>query len=93
MADVREREALLGKPGLQRVDGGRRAAVEERRPVVCVEKVGGDRAGIPLVQQVDRLLHGSEHYVRSRASSRIAAASLRLPQPRVSVRFVGSRSL
>ena len=41
----------------QRRDAARRAAVEEREPVVRLDQVRGDPAGVPAVQKVERLGH------------------------------------
>jgi hypothetical protein len=42
MTHVREGEATLGEGSLERGDSGRRAAVEERGPVVRLEQVAAD---------------------------------------------------
>ena len=55
MADVGERKPAVGKPGLQRVDRRRGAAVEERGPVVGVEEVARDDPLAAEVVEVDRL--------------------------------------
>ena len=88
MAHVGELHAVLLEAALQRGDRRRRAAVEERRAVVGVEQVAPDRALAARVVKVDQI-----HATRSRDAARISAASSRLPQPRVSVFFDGSRSL
>ena len=41
----------------QRREAARRAAVEEREPVVGLDEVGADPAGITAVQEVERLGH------------------------------------
>ena len=50
--------AALREAGLQRLDRRRRPAVEERRAVVGVEEVRGDRALVAQVAEVDQLWHG-----------------------------------
>ena len=92
MPHVRELHAVLVEAVLQRSDRRRRAAVEERRAVVAVEQVRRNGALVALMVKIDQL--GLRHHAtRSRDSARIWAASSRLPQPRVSVFFSGSRSL
>ena len=63
--DVREEEVAqvaeldaAGRDRLaQRREAARRAAVEEREPVVRLDQVRGDPAGVPAVQEVERLGH------------------------------------
>ncbi len=88
MPHVRKLHALLLEAVLQRGDRRRRSAVEQRGAVIGVEQVAPDRALAARVVKVDRI-----HATRSRDAARISAASSRLPQPRVSVFFDGSRSL
>ena len=57
MPDVAEREAALCEAGFQCLDRRRRPAVEERRAVVGVEQVRGDRALVAHVVEVDQLGH------------------------------------
>ncbi len=62
--DVREEQVLqvadLRAAGAERVaerrEAARRAAVEERQPVVRLDEVRGDSAGVPAVQEVERLV-------------------------------------
>jgi hypothetical protein len=68
MPDVGEREAAVGEPGLERVDCGRGAAVEDRRAVVGVEQVARDDPLPAEVVEVDglrrhplRILSGADH--------------------------------
>ena len=51
VADVGQREAAGGEPGLQRVDRRGRAAVEERRPVVGLEEVARDDAVAAMLRR------------------------------------------
>ena len=53
--DVGELEATLGKPRLQRRFARRRPAVEERRPLLCLDDVDPDDLLSTEVEQVDRL--------------------------------------
>src|SRR5439155_6504171 len=92
MAHVAELQAVLLEAGLQRRLRRRRPAVEERGTIVRVEQVRRDSSLVALVVQVDQL-ELRHHATRSRDSESISAASSRLPQPRVSVFFSGSRSL
>jgi hypothetical protein len=43
MSDVRERETVPGEPRLERVERGRRPAVEQRRAVGRVDQIHTDR--------------------------------------------------
>ena len=72
----REREAALREAGLQRVDRRRGAAVEERRAVVGVEQVRGDRALVAHVVEVDQLGHSDEDKRADRATASEATASI-----------------
>ena len=53
MPDVGERDAVVGKPLLQRRNGGRRPAVEEREAVWGLEQVAADDAFRAEVVEVD----------------------------------------
>ena len=55
MPDVGELQAARGEARLQRIDGRRRAAVEEGRAVRAVEHVAPDRALDTIVKEIDRL--------------------------------------
>ena len=58
--DVGEREPALRQAGLQRVEAGRRPAVEERQAVVGLDEVDADDT-LGLVVQVDGIVgvHGT----------------------------------
>ncbi len=92
VADVSQLHSARRECGLQRVDRDGGPAVEQCRAIVGVERVAPDRVCDAFMEEVDRL--GRAHApALARAASTIAVASERLPQPRVSVFFVGSRSL
>ena len=51
---VGECEAVVGEPGFERLERGRRPTVEQRRPVVGVDEVDADRVGRGAEMQVDQ---------------------------------------
>ncbi len=52
--DLADLVTALGKPGSQRRESGRRAAVVQGETVVGLDEIAADAAAVALVQEVDR---------------------------------------
>ena len=69
-------ETARCEPGLQMLDAGRGATVEERGPVVGLEQVAADDRPALEVEEVDRLRPSSGRARRSRSAMRSSADSI-----------------